>query len=166
MFGFILTQHVGSPRFQTWSDRKSCHLRHRWGIMLDSHKSYYQFMTVVLFLTSRLCQLTHNILSSHIRKTPVHKLYASRLDRQPQAVGPTKGPPALSQLDQGFHHLYTHIEYECASPYYQHAGSSRRTCLKTGKWSGRHVSCSPGEGSRGSSVDRPLARTTTLTTHI
>ncbi|KAG8012264.1 Excitatory amino acid transporter 2, partial [Nibea albiflora] len=52
-------------------------------------------------------------------------------------------PPVLSQLPQGFHHLYTHIEYECASQFYQHSGSSRRTCLKTGKWSGRHVSCSP-----------------------
>ncbi|XP_027128352.1 inactive serine protease PAMR1 isoform X2 [Larimichthys crocea] len=77
------------------------------------------------------------------RKTPVHKLYSSGLGRQLQSDGPTKGPPALSQLPQGFHHLYTHIEYECASQFYQHSGSSRRTCLKTGKWSGRHVSCSP-----------------------
>lgn len=68
------------------------------------------------------------------RKTPVHKL----LSRQLRSDG-----PALSQLPPGFHHLYTHIEYECASPFYHHSGSSRRTCLKTGKWSGRHVSCSP-----------------------
>lgn len=68
------------------------------------------------------------------RKTPVHKL----LSRQLRSDG-----PQLSQLPPGFHHLYTHIEYECASPFYQHSGSSRRTCLKTGKWSGRHVSCSP-----------------------
>lgn len=68
------------------------------------------------------------------RKTPVHKL----LSRQLRSDG-----PLLSQLPPGFHHLYTHIEYECASPFYQHSGSSRRTCLKTGKWSGRHVSCSP-----------------------
>ncbi|XP_037622677.1 inactive serine protease PAMR1 [Sebastes umbrosus] len=77
------------------------------------------------------------------RKTPVHKLYSSGFGRQFQFDGPTKGPPVLSQLPQGFHHLYAHIEYECASPFYQHSGSSRRTCLKTGKWSGRHVSCSP-----------------------
>ncbi|XP_062317947.1 inactive serine protease PAMR1 [Osmerus eperlanus] len=77
------------------------------------------------------------------RKTPVHKLYSSRLGKQAQSPGPTKGPPVLSQLPQGFHHLYTHIEYECASPFYHHSGSARRTCLKTGKWSGRHVSCSP-----------------------
>ncbi|KAJ0029669.1 hypothetical protein NQD34_004666 [Periophthalmus magnuspinnatus] len=68
------------------------------------------------------------------RKTPVHKL----LSRQLRSDG-----PLLSQLPPGFHHLYTHIEYECASPFYHHSGSSRRTCLKTGKWSGRHVSCSP-----------------------
>ncbi|KAF7659780.1 hypothetical protein LDENG_00293110 [Lucifuga dentata] len=77
------------------------------------------------------------------RKTPVHKLYLSILGQQLQSDSPTKGPPVLSQLQQGFHHLYTHIEYECASPFYQHSGSARRTCLKTGKWSGRHVSCSP-----------------------
>ncbi|XP_042268809.1 inactive serine protease PAMR1 [Thunnus maccoyii] len=77
------------------------------------------------------------------RKTPVHKLYSSGLGRKLQSDGPTSSPPVLSQLPQGFHHLYTHIEYECASPFYQHSGSSRRTCLKTGKWSGRHVSCSP-----------------------
>lgn len=83
-----------------------------------------------------------------LRKTPVHKFYSSVLGQQIQPGGPTKAPPVLSQLPQGFHHLYTHIEYECASPYYHHSGSARRTCLKTGKWSGRHVSCSPGEGSR------------------
>ncbi|XP_029010596.1 inactive serine protease PAMR1 isoform X2 [Betta splendens] len=73
------------------------------------------------------------------RKSPVHKLLGPQL----QAHGPTKGPPALPRLPHGFHPLYTHIEYECASPFYQHSGSARRTCLKTGKWSGRHVSCSP-----------------------
>lgn len=77
------------------------------------------------------------------RKTPVHKLYAAGRSQLFQSVGPTKGPPVLSQLPQGFHHLYSHIEYECASPFYHHSGSARRTCLKTGKWSGRHVSCTP-----------------------
>ncbi|XP_026221551.1 inactive serine protease PAMR1 isoform X2 [Anabas testudineus] len=77
------------------------------------------------------------------RKTPVHKLYSSVLGRQLQSEGPTKRPPVLPQLPQGFHHLYSHIEYECASQFYHHSGSPRRTCLKTGKWSGRHVSCSP-----------------------
>uniref|UniRef100_A0A4W5LQN2 Inactive serine protease PAMR1 n=1 Tax=Hucho hucho TaxID=62062 RepID=A0A4W5LQN2_9TELE len=78
------------------------------------------------------------------RKTPVHKLYSSSgFVKMFQSVGPTKVPPVLSQLPQGFHHLHTHIAYECASPFYQHSGSARRTCLKTGKWSGRHVSCSP-----------------------
>lgn len=100
--------------------------------------------------------------TSPLRKTPVHKLYSSVLGRQLQSGGPTKGPPVLSQLPQGFHHLYTHIEYECASQFYQHSGSSRRTCLKTGKWSGRHVSCSPGEGSRGPQVVLPLEITSSL----
>ncbi|XP_069019382.1 inactive serine protease PAMR1 [Embiotoca jacksoni] len=74
------------------------------------------------------------------RKTPVHKLYSSALGQQVQSDSPTKAPPVLPQ---GFHHLYTHIEYECASQFYHHSGSHRRTCLKTGKWSGRHVSCTP-----------------------
>ncbi|XP_047015847.1 inactive serine protease PAMR1 isoform X2 [Ictalurus punctatus] len=78
------------------------------------------------------------------RKTPVQKFYsASGLTKLLSPVSPTKGPPTLPPLPQGFHHLYTHIEYGCTSPYYHHAGSTRRTCLKTGKWSGRHVSCSP-----------------------
>uniref|UniRef100_A0A3Q2YTH2 Inactive serine protease PAMR1 n=1 Tax=Hippocampus comes TaxID=109280 RepID=A0A3Q2YTH2_HIPCM len=80
------------------------------------------------------------------RKTPVHKLYSTAVGRQIQSDAPTKGPPVPSQLAAGFHHLYTHIEYDCVSPFYHHHGSPRRTCLKTGKWSGRHVSCSPGEG--------------------
>uniref|UniRef100_A0A3Q3X5E7 Inactive serine protease PAMR1 n=1 Tax=Mola mola TaxID=94237 RepID=A0A3Q3X5E7_MOLML len=94
------------------------------------------------------------------RKTPVHKLYLSGLGQHLRSEGPSRSPPVLSSLPPGFHHLYTHIEYECASPFYQHSGSSRRTCLKTGKWSGRHVSCSPGEGSRGTPCVRPLERTT------
>uniref|UniRef100_A0A3Q2T3U7 Inactive serine protease PAMR1 n=1 Tax=Fundulus heteroclitus TaxID=8078 RepID=A0A3Q2T3U7_FUNHE len=77
------------------------------------------------------------------RKTIVHRLLSSAVNQQLQPVGPTKASPVLPQLPQGFHHLYTHIEYECASQYYHHFGSARRTCLKTGKWSGRHVSCSP-----------------------
>ncbi|XP_070691725.1 inactive serine protease PAMR1 [Pempheris klunzingeri] len=47
------------------------------------------------------------------------------------------------ELPRGFHPVYTSIEYKCASQLYRHTGSSRRTCLKTGRWSGRHVSCSP-----------------------
>ncbi|XP_059916564.1 inactive serine protease PAMR1 [Gadus macrocephalus] len=74
------------------------------------------------------------------RKTPIHKLYSMGLGHLLQADEP-RG--AVQALPQGFHHLYAQIEYQCASPYYHHAGSSRRTCLKTGKWSGRHVSCSP-----------------------
>ncbi|CAK6967042.1 inactive serine protease PAMR1 [Scomber scombrus] len=50
---------------------------------------------------------------------------------------------AVEELPRGFHTVYTSIEYKCASPLYHHTGSSQRTCLKTGKWSGSHVSCSP-----------------------
>lgn len=86
------------------------------------------------------------------RKTIVHRLLSSSVNQQFQPVVPTKSSTLLPQLPQGFHHLYTHIEYECASQFYHHFGSARRTCLKTGKWSGRHVSCSPGEGSKASLI--------------
>lgn len=65
-----------------------------------------------------------------------------RFDKQSK-----KDDSAFVELPRGFHAVYTSIEYKCASPLYRHTGSSRRTCLKTGRWSGRHVSCSPGESS-------------------
>ncbi|KAM9377793.1 inactive serine protease PAMR1 [Pholidichthys leucotaenia] len=77
------------------------------------------------------------------RKTPLHRLYSSAPGPRLQSHSLTNDSSVFSQLTPGFHRLYTHIEYECASPYYHHFGSPRRTCLKTGKWSGRHVSCSP-----------------------
>lgn len=54
---------------------------------------------------------------------------------------------AFEELPRGFHPVHTSIDYKCASPLYKNTGSARRTCLKTGRWSGRHVSCSPGERS-------------------
>lgn len=114
-------------------------------VFLHSHSKAFTQPKGYVYLSTPL------VSSFPLRKTPVHKFYSSMLGRQLQSdsTGPTKGPTVLPQLSRGFHHLYTHIEYECASQFYQHSGSSRRTCLKTGKWSGRHVSCSPGEGSRG-----------------
>lgn len=51
----------------------------------------------------------------------------------------------MEEIPRGFHPVYTSIEYKCASPLYSNTGSAWRTCLKTGRWSGRHVSCSPGD---------------------
>uniref|UniRef100_A0A8C2WB63 Peptidase domain containing associated with muscle reration 1 n=1 Tax=Cyclopterus lumpus TaxID=8103 RepID=A0A8C2WB63_CYCLU len=53
------------------------------------------------------------------------------------------GGDAFAELPRGLHPVRTSLEYTCASPLYRHTGSSRRTCLKSGRWSGRHVSCSP-----------------------
>ncbi|XP_039460788.1 limulus clotting factor C [Oreochromis aureus] len=50
---------------------------------------------------------------------------------------------SLAEIPRGFHPVYTSIDYKCASPLYRNKGSSRRTCLKTGRWSGHYVSCSP-----------------------
>ncbi|XP_034762652.2 inactive serine protease PAMR1-like isoform X1 [Acipenser ruthenus] len=79
------------------------------------------------------------------RNTPLHKLYSSSssLVKHQKQVLPSKAPPVLGELAPGFHHLYTQLQYECTSPFYQHTGSTRRTCLKTGKWSGRHATCLP-----------------------
>ncbi|KAK2919904.1 inactive serine protease PAMR1-like [Channa argus] len=63
-----------------------------------------------------------------------------KLDRQSNADGDYR---TVKELPRGFHPVYTRIEYRCASPLYRPTGSSQRTCLKTGRWSGSHVSCSP-----------------------
>ncbi|XP_055770358.1 inactive serine protease PAMR1-like [Salvelinus fontinalis] len=87
------------------------------------------------------------------RQSPVHGLHTSARHKVYDSLPPGMDPPSsgklpstqdpiLGDLPRGFHHLYTSIEYECASSLYQHYGSPRRTCLKTGRWSGRHVSCS------------------------
>ncbi|XP_060767322.1 inactive serine protease PAMR1 isoform X1 [Neoarius graeffei] len=76
-----------------------------------------------------------------LRKSPLHRLYASL---QPHGrESSTSIETVQDELPTGFHHLYTSIEYECISPLYQYTGSARRTCLKTGKWSGQHFSCLP-----------------------
>ncbi|XP_018412983.1 PREDICTED: inactive serine protease PAMR1 [Nanorana parkeri] len=78
------------------------------------------------------------------RETPIHQLYSSSLPKEKSDVYPTK-KPALppGELPKGHHHLHTQLQYECASQFYKRTGSSRRTCLKTGKWSGRAPSCIP-----------------------
>ncbi|XP_066439594.1 inactive serine protease PAMR1 [Eleutherodactylus coqui] len=83
------------------------------------------------------------------RETPLHQLYSSSSSsssfiKEKIEIYPTK-KPALppGELPKGFQHLHTQIQYECVSPFYRRTGSSRRTCLKTGKWSGRAPSCIP-----------------------
>ncbi|XP_041132770.1 inactive serine protease PAMR1 [Polyodon spathula] len=87
------------------------------------------------------------VLAPHLpfRNTPLHKLYSSSssLAKHQKQILPSKTPPVLGELAPGFHHLYTQLQYECTSPFYQQTGSTRRTCLKTGKWSGRHATCLP-----------------------
>uniref|UniRef100_A0A8B9H9X0 Inactive serine protease PAMR1 n=1 Tax=Astyanax mexicanus TaxID=7994 RepID=A0A8B9H9X0_ASTMX len=90
-------------------------------------------------------------------KSPLHRLYSSSslLTSSTGAEGDGGAPAVVTDVPAGFHLLYTSIEYQCSSPLYQYSGSTRRTCLKTGKWSGRHVSCSPGEGSNRSETRWP-----------
>lgn len=78
------------------------------------------------------------------RETPLHKLYSSSFTKDKSDVYPTK-KPALppGELPKGYHHLHTQLQYDCASQFYKRTGSSKRTCLKTGKWSGRAPSCIP-----------------------
>ncbi|NXX84273.1 PAMR1 protease, partial [Urocolius indicus] len=78
------------------------------------------------------------------RETPLHQLYSSAFSKQKLEVYPTKKPALpFGALPPGYQHLHTQLQYECISPFYRRLGSSRRTCLKTGKWSGRAPVCIP-----------------------
>ncbi|KAM9015160.1 inactive serine protease PAMR1 isoform 5-T5 [Ara ararauna] len=78
------------------------------------------------------------------RETPLHQLYSSAFSKQKLDFYPTKKPaPPFGDLPPGYQHLHTQLQYECISPFYRRLGSSRRTCLKTGKWSGRAPVCIP-----------------------
>ncbi|OCT81998.1 inactive serine protease PAMR1 [Xenopus laevis] len=78
------------------------------------------------------------------RETPLHQLYSTSFTKEKSDILPTK-KPALPprELPPGYQHLHTQLQYDCVSPFYRRTGSSRRTCLKTGKWSGRAPSCIP-----------------------
>ncbi|NXR39745.1 PAMR1 protease, partial [Zosterops hypoxanthus] len=78
------------------------------------------------------------------RETPLHQLYSSAFSKQKLQTYPTKKPALpFGELPPGYQHLHTQLQYECVSPFYRRLGSSRRTCLKTGKWSGRAPVCIP-----------------------
>ncbi|KAM8807622.1 inactive serine protease PAMR1 isoform 4-T4 [Eudromia elegans] len=78
------------------------------------------------------------------RETPLHQLYSSAFSKQKLEIYPTKKPALpFGELPLGYQHLHTQLQYECISPFYRRLGSSRRTCLKTGKWSGRAPVCIP-----------------------
>ncbi|NWX09356.1 PAMR1 protease, partial [Caloenas nicobarica] len=78
------------------------------------------------------------------RETPLHQLYSSAFIKQKLEIYPTKKTALpFGDLPPGYQHLHTQLQYECISPFYRRLGSSRRTCLKTGKWSGRAPVCIP-----------------------
>ncbi|CAM4574109.1 unnamed protein product [Eretmochelys imbricata] len=78
------------------------------------------------------------------RETPLHQLYSSAFSKQKLEIYPTKKPMLpFGDLPPGYQHLHTQLQYDCISPFYRRLGSSRRTCLKTGKWSGRAPTCIP-----------------------
>ncbi|NXG84660.1 PAMR1 protease, partial [Stercorarius parasiticus] len=78
------------------------------------------------------------------RETPLHQLYSSAFSKQKLEIYPTKKPALpFGDLPPGYQHLHTQLQYECISPFYRRLGSSRRTCLKTGKWSGKAPVCIP-----------------------
>ncbi|CAH6788184.1 Pamr1 [Phodopus roborovskii] len=78
------------------------------------------------------------------RETPLHQLYSTAFSKQKLQDASTKKPVLpFGDLPPGYQHLHTQLQYECISPFYRRLGSSRRTCLRTGKWSGRAPSCIP-----------------------
>lgn len=80
------------------------------------------------------------------RETPLHQLYSTAFSKQKLQDVSTKKPALpFGDLPPGYQHLHTQVQYECISPFYRRLGSSRRTCLRTGKWSGRAPTCIPSE---------------------
>ncbi|XP_036041987.1 inactive serine protease PAMR1 isoform X1 [Onychomys torridus] len=78
------------------------------------------------------------------RETPLHQLYSTAFSKQKlQDASTKKQVLPFGDLPPGYQHLHTQLQYECISPFYRRLGSSRRTCLRTGKWSGRAPSCIP-----------------------
>nr|XP_033784634.1 inactive serine protease PAMR1-like isoform X1 [Geotrypetes seraphini] len=78
------------------------------------------------------------------RETPLHQFYSSAVGKKETEIFPTKRPLLpFGELPPGFQHLHTQLQYDCISPFYRRLGSSRRTCLKTGKWSGHAPTCIP-----------------------
>uniref|UniRef100_A0A671MKQ5 Peptidase domain containing associated with muscle regeneration 1 n=1 Tax=Sinocyclocheilus anshuiensis TaxID=1608454 RepID=A0A671MKQ5_9TELE len=80
------------------------------------------------------------------RKRPVHKLYSASIQIGTEADTLEKAFPVFGDLPPTFHHVHTSIEYECFSAL-QAFRTFPAIWVKTGKWSGRHFSCSPGGGS-------------------
>uniref|UniRef100_A0A8C5MSM7 Inactive serine protease PAMR1 n=1 Tax=Leptobrachium leishanense TaxID=445787 RepID=A0A8C5MSM7_9ANUR len=79
------------------------------------------------------------------RETPIHQLYSSSFTKESKNdIYPTKKSPLPpGELPPGYQHLHTQLQYDCISHFYRRLGSSKRTCLKTGKWSGRAPTCVP-----------------------
>ncbi|KAM5125488.1 inactive serine protease PAMR1-like isoform 2-T2 [Callospermophilus lateralis] len=78
------------------------------------------------------------------RETPLNQVYSSAFSKKKLQGAPTKKPALpFGDLSAGYQRLHTQLQYECLSPFYRCLGSSQRTCLRTGKWSGQSPSCIP-----------------------
>ncbi|ELV13768.1 Inactive serine protease PAMR1, partial [Tupaia chinensis] len=83
-------------------------------------------------------------MQAQSRETPLRQLYLAAFGKQDPQGAPAKKPALpFGDLPAGYQHLHTQLQYECASPFYRRLGSSRRTCLRTGRWSGRAPTCIP-----------------------
>ncbi|XP_043938591.1 inactive serine protease PAMR1 isoform X2 [Protopterus annectens] len=78
------------------------------------------------------------------RMTSLPVPYSAIFTKKTYEIYPTKKTVLpIMEVAPGYHNLHTQLEYDCISQFYQRTGSKRRTCLKTGKWSGRPPKCSP-----------------------
>lgn len=114
-------------------------------------KCYLRQLVIKLWKLSLLLCCYHDLafFVHWNRETPLHQLYSSAFSKQKLEIYPTKKPALpFGDLPPGYQHLHTQLQYECISPFYRRLGSSRRTCLKTGKWSGRAPICIPSESQR------------------
>ncbi|XP_078457510.1 inactive serine protease PAMR1 [Lampetra planeri] len=87
------------------------------------------------------------------RTTPVQRVLfpkkgAKKVALEPEAAA---GAPAAaasaganeSALAPGFYPVHARLEFRCPAAWYQQTGSARRTCLRTGRWSGQAARCVP-----------------------
>ncbi|CAM9461212.1 unnamed protein product [Lampetra fluviatilis] len=85
--------------------------------------------------------------------TPVQRVLfpkkgAKKVALEPEAAA---GAPAAaasaganeSALAPGFYPVHARLEFRCPAAWYQQTGSARRTCLRTGRWSGQAARCVP-----------------------
>uniref|UniRef100_S4R910 Inactive serine protease PAMR1 n=1 Tax=Petromyzon marinus TaxID=7757 RepID=S4R910_PETMA len=98
-------------------------------------------------LFARLRSSSSSLINRN-REHPQHtKKGAKKVVLEPEAAA-APAPAASaganeSALAPGFYPVHARLEFRCPAAWYQQTGSARRTCLRTGRWSGQAARCVP-----------------------